>query len=481
MEPAETQSLTTAPARPGRASDRVLAPSLQSRVERHAGVAAAVLIALVSAPYLLLLKSPLRLAGDEISYLSIGAHMAGGFPAFRAPHEIQYPHGYPALIAGLDRAGLDFPWAFVGLNLIFLALGLAATYALLRLVFGFSPIWCAAVCCLVVLSRVFVWTAAVAVTDIPFFSLATACILLLALSRRTGRRRAWLAIAGGAVIAGAAIEFRTVGVALLPPLVFACAVRPEVASIFPALRGRRLLTSAVAIAALALLGLAVAVAVGGTGYASAMKDGWHVDDGAPAVARQAMHQLKVELWTIGELALNVRRQRAPEELFGAFVAAGVVTAAIVLLGVRARRRRLEVTEIYVASIAVTLFLWPGNDARLWLPAVPLLIAYSALAFRAYAHRLSLRAVAVGAALVFAVIGAFTLQRSVVIGFAGDRFPTVWAETTGSWALPTYRLAFDPNAQVDRRKVRRRMLLLLRRYEPRARHHKTASTLAGAGR
>ena len=145
---------------------------------------------------------------------------------------------------------------------------------------------------------------------------------------------------------------------------------------------------------------------------------------------------------------------------------------------RARRRRLEVTEIYVASIAVTLFLWPGNDARLWLPAVPLLIAYCGLAFRAYAHRMTLRSAAVGAALLFAVIGVLTLQRSIAIGFAGDRFPTAWAET-GSWTLPTYRLAFNPNAQVDRRKVRRRMLLLLQRYEPRARHHERASTLAPA--
>ena len=157
MEPAETQSLKTAPARPGRASGRVLVPTLQSRVERHVGR------------------------------------------------------------ARLSRA-------FVGLNLLFLALGLAATYALLRLVFDFSPIWCAAVCCLVVLSRVFVWTAAVAVADIPFFALATACLLLLAVSRRTDKRRAWLAIGGAALVAAVAIEFRTVGVACCPaPL---CVRRP---------------------------------------------------------------------------------------------------------------------------------------------------------------------------------------------------------------------------------------------------------------
>ncbi|MGZ8691579.1 MAG: hypothetical protein ACXWZT_02495 [Gaiellaceae bacterium] len=443
-------------------------------VGRHARVAVAASIGLVGAPYLLLLKSPLRLAGDEMAYLSIAARMAGGSPHLPPPDGINYPRGYPGLIAGLDRIGLGVPWAFVGVNLIFLAIGIGASYVLLRAVFGFGRVGATLICCLLLLSRLFVWTAAVAVTDVPFFGLAMLCVLLLALSRRLPVAKAWLALGSAAVLAGISTQFRTIGLALLPPLLFACVRRPEIERILRRAGKKPLL--AVGLASIMLAGLvgAAVLVIGGTGYASATKRGWHTNDGVGAVAGQAAHELQAELGSLGELALNVKRGRAPDALANLFPIVGVLVAGVVLVGVRARRRRLEVTEIFAGSIAITLLVWPGQDSRLWLPALPLLLAYGAIASGAYLPRLA-RATVVGACvLVFAAVGAFTLGRSVAVGLSGSQFPTVWAETA-RWTEPTYRVAFEPNASVDPRKVRRRVLLLLRRFEPRAKAANVGST------
>jgi hypothetical protein len=460
MQPAESQPL----------SDRRLAlPAVPLILREHADASAAAVLALVGAPYLLLLKSPLRLAGDEIAYLSLGARMAGGFPDLPfPPGAIDYPRGYPAVLAALDRLGLGVPWAFVGLNLVLLAIGIAATYVLLRRVFRFGAAASTIVCSLTLLSRVIVWTAAGALTDVPFFALAMLCLLLLGLSRRAAPRRAWPAIAAATLLAAAALELRTIGVALLPAVLFGVASRPEAGAWWRKLRAKPTLAAAVAAVTAAVVIGAGVLAVSGTGYWAATKKGWRVDAGVGAVAGQAAHELKAEFRTVGELALNINHDRAPAGTWPLFVIVGLAAGTLVAFGVRARRRRLEAVDVYAASLAITLFLWPGNDARLWLPALPILLAYGALALRRYRSSIAVSAATLAFVVAFGTIGAFTLARSASISFAGSRFPEVWADTA-PWTEPTYRLAFDPRATVDRREVRRRVLLLLRRYEPLAQH------------
>jgi hypothetical protein len=421
-------------------------------------------LGLVGAPYLLLLKSPLRLAGDEIAYLSIAAHMAGGFPAVRFP--IRYPRGYPALLAGLDRVGLGVPWAFIGLNLILLALGIGAAYVLLRRALGLRRTEATLVCCLVLLSRVVVLTAASAETDVPFFGLAMSCLLVLVLARRMRGPRSWAALGCAAALAAAAIEVRTIGISLLPPLLFTALTLPAVGQALRRVRTKPVLAGMLGACAIAAVVLATVIVVLGTGYGAATSAGWRTHGGAGSVVRHVGHELKDETAVIGELALNVRREHAHGLPAGAFSIVGVLVLAAVAGGAWTRRRTLDVAEVFVASIAAVLFVWPGNDTRLWLPALPILLGFAVLAVRRGAARPAVPAVALACAAVFGVVGSVTLARSVRIGLSGERFPSAWAQTA-AWTEPTYTLAFQPTAHVDRRRVDVVVLRLLRRYEPRA--------------
>ena len=88
------------------------------------------LLLLLAFCYVLQVFSPLRLNNDAIVLLSIGESVAQGGGFFENGQTL-YPPGYPALLALLIRAGLAHSWAIVGMNVVFLSVGLFATYSLL--------------------------------------------------------------------------------------------------------------------------------------------------------------------------------------------------------------------------------------------------------------------------------------------------------------------------------------------------------------
>jgi hypothetical protein len=423
-------------------------------------------VAAVAAPYLLLLKSPLRLAGDEITYLSLGARMVDS--SFPLPPDIpiHYPRGYPALIAALDKIGLGVPWAFVLLNLVMLAIGLAASFAVLRRGLGLEAPWAWLVVGLVLLSRVVVWTTGNALSDLTFLAVAMTAVLLLVESRHRRAVTAWTMIGAATALFVCALQVRTIGVALVPPLVFACLVRSELRGVRRAAARRPALAVGLAVlAAACAAGVAVA-AIGGTGYASATATGWHVD-GASDVPRLVVHRIAGELKTLGALVINVRAARASGVPAGLYLAAGLIALAIAAYGIWTRRRQLEACDVFAGSVALILFVWPGDDARLWLPAAPLLGGYVAVVIRRYVRLRVVQVTALVCAATFAVFGAVTLARSVRIALSGSDFPAAWAGTA-PLTRPTYEFAFF-GTPVDRRRLKLPILRLLRRYEPRAKH------------
>src|SRR5262245_34142866 len=79
---------------------------------------------------------PLQLSTDSITYLLLASAAADSqglgdlLQTLRGAQTIST--GYPAMIAGLERLHLARPWAFVGVNCVFLLLALCATYFLCR-------------------------------------------------------------------------------------------------------------------------------------------------------------------------------------------------------------------------------------------------------------------------------------------------------------------------------------------------------------
>jgi hypothetical protein len=75
--------------------------------------------------------SPLRLNTDAVVLLSMGESAAHGHGFLNNGQKTVFPRGYPALLAVLMRTGLAHPWAIIGMNIVFLSVGLFATYSLL--------------------------------------------------------------------------------------------------------------------------------------------------------------------------------------------------------------------------------------------------------------------------------------------------------------------------------------------------------------
>ena len=133
-----------------------------------------VVLAVISAAYLLQMFSPLRLNSDSITFLSVAVSAADGEGFVWKGELTRYPLGYLILLVGLDRVGLGASWAFVGLNCLFLGLGVFASYFIYIQVFKFDRWVATLLCCLMLLCHVFVRQVAFPMSDISFFGVAMA-------------------------------------------------------------------------------------------------------------------------------------------------------------------------------------------------------------------------------------------------------------------------------------------------------------------
>src|SRR5207253_11153147 len=90
------------------------------------------LLAAMAFAYLLQIATPLRVDHDAIEYLTVAASIADGrgFMLNGAPASV--PYGYPLLVAGLEQLGIAASWCFVLLNGLFLGLGLACAFRVLK-------------------------------------------------------------------------------------------------------------------------------------------------------------------------------------------------------------------------------------------------------------------------------------------------------------------------------------------------------------
>ena len=94
----------------------------------------------IIATYAIQAPRPLHLTPDSVCYLLTAevAAQGNGFDCAGCPPRrcaIEYPPGYPALVALLIRADLAGPLSFFVLNTLLLGVGMAAAYGILRLTF----------------------------------------------------------------------------------------------------------------------------------------------------------------------------------------------------------------------------------------------------------------------------------------------------------------------------------------------------------
>jgi hypothetical protein len=408
---------------------------------------------LVSCLYVVQLASPLRLNTDAMTYLSLAASAADGHGFVDGPKTVRFPPGYPAIIALSDKAGVVSPALLVAINLLFLGLAALCTVLIGLRHFRFSTGVAAACGTAVLLSFVVVKHATLPVAESVFTGAVLASLYLLVVSDRNHGVRRWIIVGLAAAIVLISIQLRTVGIALIPAVLFAI-LTPG----YRYLAARNSKGRLIAILVVASVAAAVVLAV-------LLARSAYVDDvvriiGYGDAAGIASRNLRWKLLEWGALVVNVPETRLPAAAAVPLMAIGLSGIGLVTYGAWCQRMFGPVA-VFALVYALIIFLWPGYDTRFWLPLLPVLILYAASGMRALSRRKVPRAAVSLYLVAYFALGLAALTYSARISLAGERFPYLYGD---HHLRPTYLLIH--HGEPGPGKINPRALRLLQRYEPR---------------
>jgi hypothetical protein len=373
----------------------------------------------------------------------------GGF--FDIGEKVVFPPGYPALLAVLMRAGLGHSWAIIGINVIFLSVGLFATYFLLIREFFESKAIGLIICSFFLLSFVVVKHFTIPLTDIPFFCCSMCCLAVMRQTTKMNWNWRFLILAAVAwFLAIAAITVRRIGVSLVPALVGMIVCSPHLKSLLKSVPRR---TKQIIVVLTIFAGIGTTYVVVRT---STLSD--FIEVAKDSIFSSASQILSYRLMELGELLVNVPISKMPTEIQFIVPWMGLLLLMLTLVGLTTKLRQIGPTEVFLMCYIGILYAWPFNDTRFWLPVIPFLMAYSGLG----AKRLGLpNSILTAYGIMFAILGVVAIAYSTRISFAGSAFPDIY----GNGQLrPTYCAAFQscPESS-DFSKVDAKVLRLLRDY------------------
>ncbi len=429
-----------------------LVPSTDGIQRLHALISVAFVV--VAIVYLLQIGSPLRLVNDGIDYLLQASSAAdgGGFQ-IHGVHSMR-PPGYPFLILLLDKIGLGTSLAIVALNCLALAVGSWATYGALRISFGFSRETSRMLTLLTPMSFVMVRNVTYPLSDICFFGAAMPCILLLLRAERHTARDRFRRIALVLPLLLFCIELRTIGITLIPALLWAAIGGVDGGRKIYALLARHRVVTFVVL-------LVVVVTAG-----KIFLDSQYMRFNLPTfqhrgVLRSIVANIRDHTLEWGEMTANVPASRLPGPLQLPLRIAGALVIVACAAGVWSRRKSVDSVMLYVLGSAAIVFAYPWFDSRLWLPIMPFLMGYVLLGLERFIPKKPLRLLEIAYCLIFCLGGALALGYSTRLTLAGDRFPELFGDGR---LRPTYQYAFRGEKPSDPAALNEDALYLLRRYD-----------------
>lgn len=410
------------------------------------------LLLLLAICYLLQVFSPLRLNGDAIVLLSTGEFAAHGGGFFDTGQKTVYPPGYPALLAVLMRVGLAHPWAIVGLNLVFLSVGLFAAYSLLIRQFFEDKAVVLLICSFFLLSFVVIKHSTIPLTDVPFFCCSMCCLAVISRATKMDWNWRFATLVGAAwLLAAAAITVRRIGVSLVPPLVFVIVCSPHFKPMLEYLSRR---TNLIIVVVCVSVGLGTVYIVAQT---STLSDFYGAVNHS-RISTLVLNIISYRFMEFGELFVNIPASKMPSNIHVIVSWIGFLPLLLMLVGLGMKRREIGPTEVFIISYMGILFVWPYADTRFRLPVIPLLIAYSVLAIKSF--RLS-SVIVTTYCIAFATLGFVAIGYSTRISFSGSTFPDRYGDGT---LRPTYCAAFQSCRDGgNSNKVDAKALRLLRQY------------------
>lgn len=411
------------------------------------------LLVLLAICFLLQVFSPLRLNNDAITLLSMGESAAHGGGFLNDGQKTFLPSGYPALLAVLLKVGFAHPLVIVGLNMVFLSVGLFGAYCVLSREFFEDRALVLLICSFSLLSYVVIKHSTIPLTDVPFFCCSMSCIAVMSRARRidSNLRFAVLASASG-LLALAAMAVRTIGVALFPPLIFVIVSRLQWGSLPKEFSFRtKLIIAAVGV----LVGGGATLLLATTNYWGFLI-GVAKNANVPGLILQILSDRLMEF---GELLGNFPTSKLPKELHFMVPWMGLLLLVVVLFGLATKRKKIGPTEVFLVCYIGILFAWPCYDARYWLPVIPLLIGYTGLTIKSLRFP---KAVIAIYCIAYATLGFGAIAYSSRITFAGSKFPDRYGDgnlrSTYCAALQSCQDGGDPS------KVDAKVLRLLQEYK-----------------
>jgi hypothetical protein len=298
---------------------------------------------------------PLQLGLDSPEYLAMAAVKADGYPF---PHT-RLPVGYPALIAVMDRGGVAAQAEFVILNLIGLAVGLAAFFYLMR--GQLSAVEILGICLATLLYRGTIELGAIPQPDLLFFGVSMLALACFA-------KPSPVNFIIGLGLCALAVSLRSVGVALIP------------ATAWAVLQSKR--RAMYGCFAAGLWAATLSTLVKWNGYVGGFA-------GPPYRSLGVVHVIWMDIaWRFDEvatIATNTQRPFWNSLQWTAWIC--VFSAAFclaLLIGLWKWRR--SIAAVYFASYMAILLVWPARMPRFWVPVMPLALTFAWVGGKTLAKR-----------------------------------------------------------------------------------------------
>ncbi|MFZ5495217.1 MAG: hypothetical protein ACOZE5_07755 [Verrucomicrobiota bacterium] len=439
-------------------------PPIPSAPVSAAGFARGTMIALVllAAGYLVQVASPLRLNHDAVRLLSMAraAHETGSYLVDGRME--QYPTGYPAMVRLLLGAGLGRTVWLNLLNLLWLAAALTGWYWIGRRQAGLSPPAARLAVCLPLLSWVLVKHAVIPLTDLPYLGLSTFALLFLQRYWAATPGPAWRDLGLAWLFALAALQVRTIGLALIAAVGVSTLCHPTTLRHIPA---RLLPSPKVLCAGGALAGLLFVLLAQSDRFHARFTAGYFPSLLAFLRGETAVTPGDVLVYRLSELASLLLNLPLPAGLRLPAAALGLAGLGLLLAAARRWWQRHRPWLIYAGCYAGILVFWPFTDPRFLLPLLPLGGLLVVDAGQDFVVRSRRRQWLAGAGLAaYLVLGLAALGYSTRLSLAGTGFARLYGLPD---AQATYAHAFGLPPLPDSPPPHAGWLELLREFEPRA--------------
>lgn len=418
----------------------------------------------VIAGYLLQLASPLRLNHDAVRLLSLArtAHANGSLVAHGVAE--QFPPGYPAMVSLLLTAGLGRTLWINLLNLAWLGAALVGWYWIARRQTGLTAATARLSVALPLLSWVVIKHAVLPLTDLPYLGLSTFSLLFLQRFWSATERLSWRDLVPTLGFAIAAMQLRTIGVALIAATAASAMAHPLIRRITPIRLvltppGLLLTGSLATIAGLLLTRLGRAP--GGFAAPNTYLGNLFAFLGgeSPVTPGEVLIYRLSEIATLGLNLPFPRRYDLPLAVVGLIMLGALLAAA------RPWWATHRPWLFYGGAYAAILLLWHFSNARFLLPLVPVISLLAVTAgIRFAAGSRTRRQLTGGYAGLFALLGLLALGYSTRLSLAGSSFARLYglADTRA-----TYAHAFGLKPENDAPPPHADWLELLHQFEPRA--------------